>query len=530
VEVFVSRTGLRFLVAIALIALVIAPQTASSQARPGDSASSPLVIAYNGGAVTLDPIMRAENTSYAWQRHIFDTITIQDAKNGTPQPRIATSWKIVGQNRWRIELRKGVKFQNGRAMTSQDVADSIMDAASNPKAQIRNFLVTVAKVDPDGPNSVIITTKTPNPQIPLDLSQIPVMPEVEIKRDGRAFLDTHPVGTGAYEFVSWLAQDHLDLHTWNGYWGPKPAFDYVKLENISSGATRLAALLSGQVQVAEKIDPQDFARVKRTGGAYITAVGGVRIIYLSMDYWRKTGTPGVPGGVNPFMDPRVRRAVYQAIDVNALRDKVFNGAAVPATQWVAPAIESFDSSIKRLPYDPAGAKKLLAEAGYPNGFTVRLDATTDRYLDDSIVAQALAGMLSQAGINVQVNAVTKTIFFPNMDKGDFTLYLAGWGTTDAISAWETVFHCKDSAAGYGFTNREHYCNPSADQTMARAASIFDPHFRIGAERQAYAVAERKDFAYIPLYWEDVIAGVNNHIAWESRPSDELILAWMMTRK
>jgi peptide/nickel transport system substrate-binding protein len=526
----VKRTGFRFLVAIALIALVVAPQTASSQARPGDSASSPLVIAYNGGAVTLDPIMRAENTSYAWQRHIFDTITIQDPKNGTAQPRIATSWKIVGQNRWRIELHKGVKFQNGRAMTSQDVADSIMDAASNPKAQIRNFLVTVAKADPDGPNAVIITTKTPNPQIPLDLSQIPVMPELEIKRDGRTFLDAHPVGTGPYEFVSWLAQDHLDLHAWNGYWGPKPAFNYVKLENISSGATRLAALLSGQVQVAEKIDPQDFDRVKRTGSAYITAVGGVRIIYLSMDDWRKTGTPGVPGGVNPFMDPRVRRAVYQAIDTNALRDKIFNGAAVPATQWVAPAIESFDPSVKRLPYDPAAAKKLLAEAGYPNGFTVRLDATTDRYLDDSTVAQALAGMLGQAGINVQVNAVTKTIFFPNMDKGDFTMYLAGWGTTDAISAWETVFHCRDNAAGYGFTNREHYCNPSADLTMARAASIFDPHFRIGAERQAYAVAERKDFAYIPLYWEDVIAGVNNHVAWESRPSDELILAWMMTRK
>jgi peptide/nickel transport system substrate-binding protein len=509
--------------------LLAVPQAGLSQARFGDAASSPLVVAFNGGAVTLDPIMRAENTSYAWQRHIFDTLTIQ-APDGKPEPRIVTSWRIVGQNRWRLELRKGVRFHNGRAMTSQDVADSIMDAATNPKAQVRNYLVSVAKAEPAGPNAVEVTTKSPNPILPLDLTQIPLMPEEEIKRDGRGLFEAHPIGTGPYEFVGWLAQDHLDLKAWSGFWGPKPAFAYVKLQNIPNAATRLAGLLSGQIQVAEKIDPQDFDRVKRSGNAYITAVGGVRIIYLAMDYWRKTGTPGVPGGTNPFMDPRVRRAVYQAIDVNALRDKIFNGAAVPATQWNAPAIESFDPSLKRLPYDPAASKKLLADAGYPNGFTVRLDAPNDRYLDDALVAQALAGMLKQAGITVQVNAVTKAIFFPNIDKGDFTMYLAGWGTVDPVSAWETLYHCKDSARGYGDVNREHYCNPKADAVMARAASIFDPKFRIRAEREGYEIAERSDFAYVPLYWEDVIAGVNNRVNWQSRPADELLLAWMMTRK
>ncbi len=525
-----KRTGFRFLVAVLLGAFVIAPQTASSQARPGDSASSPLVIAYNGGAVTLDPIMRAENTSFAWQRHIFDTLTIQDGKSGKPLPHIVTSWKIVGQNRWRFELRKGVKFQNGRAMTSQDVADSIMDTTTNPKAQIRYYLTSVASAAADGPNAVIVTTNTPNPLLPLDLANVPLMPELEIKRDGRGFMDTHPIGTGPYEFVSWLAQDHLDLHVWSGYWGTKPAFSYVKLENIPNGATRLAALLSGQVQVAEKIDPQDFDRVKHSGSAYITAVGGVRIIYLAMDDWRKSDTPGIPGGKNPFLDPRVRKAVYQAIDVNALKEKIFNGAAVPATQWTGIQLESYDPSLKRFPYDPVGAKKLLADAGYPNGFTVRLDAPNDRYLDDSLVAQAIAGMLGNVGINVQVNAVTKAVFFPNMDKGDFSMYLAGWGPNDPISNWSAVFHCKDAAHGYGVTNREHYCNPKADEIIARAASIFDPTFRVPAEREAYRLADRRDFAYVPLYWEDVIAGVNNHINWESRPADELILAWMMTRR
>jgi peptide/nickel transport system substrate-binding protein len=515
-----------------LSALAIVPRAALPQSRIGDSPQNPLTIAYNGGATTLDPIMRAENTTFAWQRHIFDTITIQDPNTGQPLPHIATSWKIVGQNRWRLELRKGVKFQNGRPMTSQDVAESIIDTATNPKAQLRYYLVSVAKAEPAGPNAVLITTKESNPLLPLDLANVPVMPEVEIKRDGRGFLDTHPIGTGPYEFVNWLAQDHLVLKSWNGYWGKKPAFANVKLENIPNGATRLASLLSGQVQVAEKIDPQDFPRVKSSGTSYITAVGGVRVIYLAMDYWRKTDSPGISGGgKNPFMDPRVRKAVYQAIDVNALRDKIFSGAAVPATQWLGSTLEEHDPSLKRFPYDPAAAKKLLAEAGYPDGFSVRLDAPNDRYLDDALVAQAVGGMLQAIGLKVQVNAETKAVFFPQIDKGDFSLYLSGWGPNDPISNWDAVFHCRDQAKGYGIpANREHYCNPKADEIMERAASIFDPKFRVPVERQAYAVADRHDIAYVPLYWEDVIAGVNDHVGWQSRPADELILAWMMTRK
>ena len=528
-----KRTAHRRIAAAIILSLFtsLLPMAAVSQSRIGDSASNPLVIAYNGGAVTLDPIMRAENTTFSWQRHIFDTITIQDANTGRPLPHIATSWKIVGQNRWRFELRKGVKFQNGREMTSQDVADSIMDTATNPKAQLRYYLVSVASADPAGPNAVIITTKESNPLLPLDLANVPVMPELEIKRDGRAFLDTHPIGTGPYEFVSWLAQDHLTLKTWSGYWGPKPAFDNVKLENIPNGATRLAGLLSGQIQVAEKVDPSDFARVKSSGTSYITAIGGVRVIYLAMDDWRKDDTPGIPGGKNPFLDVRVRKAVYEAIDVNALRDKIFYGAAVPATQWLGSSLEEHDPSLKRFPYDPVAAKKLLADAGYPDGFTVRLDAPNDRYLDDALVAQAIGGMLQNVGIKVQVNAETKAVFFPQVDKGDFTMYMAGWGPNDPFSNWNAVFHCRDQAHGYGIpANREHYCNPKADDIMLRAGSIFDEKFRVPVERQAYAIAERQDFAYIPLYWEDVIAGVNDHVNWQSRPADELILAWMMTRK
>ncbi|MDE2571587.1 MAG: ABC transporter substrate-binding protein [bacterium] len=512
----------------ATLALFV-PRPGAGQSAAGESASDPLVIAFNGGATTLDPIERSENTTYSWQRHIFDTLTLQ-GRDGRPEPRIVTAWKSLGPERWQLTLRHGVRFQNGDAMTAADVAESIMDAKTNPKSQVANYVAGVQSAAAAGSDTVDVTTKAPSPLLPVQLTQIPLMPEAYIKRVGRAAFDQHPIGTGPYEFVDWLAQDHLNLKAWSGFWGPKPEFSYVKLESVPNGATRVAALLSGQVQVAEKVDPQDFARVKSSGKAYVTMTGGVRVIYLAMDYWRKSGSAGMAAGSpNPFMDPRVRQAVYQALDIEALKNKIFDGAATVATQFMAPSIEAYDPGVKRLPYDPAAAKRLLAEAGYPKGFSVRLDAPNDRYLDDALVAQALGAMLQQIGIDVSVNAGPKAVFFPSINKGNFSVYMAGWGTTDPVSAYFTLYHCRDKAAGYGTVNREHYCDPKVDAVMAKAAQAFETSKRVELERQAYRLANRKDFAYIPLYYEDVIAGVSDQIAWTSRP-DELIFAWQMKRK
>lgn len=501
----------------------------SAQAAIGENAQHPLIVAFKGGATTLDPIMRSETTTESWQRNIFDTVTILDP-HGKPMPRIAVAWKNLAPLSWQLTLRTGVTFQNGMPMTPDDVGQSIMDAANNPKSQMREFVNDVTGYKVVNPTTLEVAFSRPDPLFPVHLSAIPVMPEALIKKEGRAAFAAHPIGTGAYRFVSWLAEDHLDLQAWKGYWGKPVAFTFVRLESIPNGATRLAALLSGQIEIAEKIDPEDFARVKNSGRTHITSIPGTRTMYLAMDDWRQTGSPGMAAGEkNPFLDTRVRKAVDEAINVGLLRDKIFNGAATVATQFMPPLMESFDPALKHVPYSLADARKLLAAAGYPHGFTVRLDATNDRYLEDSLVAQALAGMLQQVGITVKVNAIPKAVFFPQMNRGDFTMYLAGWGSIDPLSTWNSLFHCRDAKLGFGHVNREHYCSKPADALIAQASSSFDAAARIKLEREAYAIADRQGLAYLPLYYQDEIAGVANSVVWSERP-DGLILAWQMGRK
>jgi peptide/nickel transport system substrate-binding protein len=227
------------------------------------------------------------------------------------------------------------------------------------------------------------------------------------------------------------------------------------------------------------------------------------------------------------MDPRVRLAVAQAINVPLIRDKVFDGAATVAAQFTPRGLEAHDPSLKPIPYDPAAARKLLADAGYAKGFAVRLDATNDRYLEDSLVAQAIGGMLEEVGVKVNVNAIPKAVFFPQINKGDFTMFLAGWSGTDPISSWNSIFHCRDPKAGFGHVNRTHYCNAAADALIAKAGATFDAEQRIALERQAYAMGQ-KDLAINPLYFQDEVAGLSKHLVSEERP-DGLIFVSQMKR-
>ncbi len=512
---------------LVLLALCFAPLY-SALARLGDS-DHPLVVAFQGGASTLDPIMRSENTAYSWQRHIFDTITIR-TRTGKVVPRIATAWKSLSPLKWQLTLRKGVKFQDGTPMTAKDVGQSIVDAATNPKSQVRAYVPGVKGFKVVDPHTLVVTFSKPDPLFPTHLATVPVMPEKEIRKEGRTAFEKHPIGTGPYKFVNWRSDDHLVLSAWKGFWGQQPAFKHVKLVAIPNSATRIASLLSGQVQVVEKITPSNFARVKGSGKAYITVAPGNRTMYLAMDYHNKKNSPGMPdGGKNPFMQPAVRKAVDMAVNRKLINKKIFGGQMTVAHQFLPKSNEGYNPNAKVIPYAPDKAKKLLAKAGYGSGFKLRLDGPNDRYLYDSLVAQALGGLLGKIGLTVKVNAVPKTVFFPQMFKGNSTMYFQGWGSTDPISTWNMEFHCPNKAKGYGSANHEHYCNKKADALMAKAAKTFDRKKRVALEQKVYGIAIKKDFAYLPLYYQNVIAGVANKVGWKSRP-DEMILAWQMTRK
>lgn len=473
-----------------------------------------LVIAFQGGASTLDPMMRNETTTMAWQRHIFDNLAIFD-RDGNVQPWIVTGWENVDPTTWRLEVRQGVTFHDGTPMTAEDVAYSILRAATHPRSEMRGGVGGVAEANVIDEATVEVVTEAPDPLLPEHLDYVRVVPKGLVEEMGDEAFAENPVGTGPYRFVEWLAEDHLTLEAYDGYWGDAPAFRNVRLEVIPNGATRVAALLSGEVDIAVTVLPQDLPRVERSDVAYVSQAPGLRVIYLAMDDVRQD-TPGmsVP---NPFLDDRVRRAVFHAIDMDLITGRIMGGAATPASQFYAPFNEGYDPELERFAYDPERARELLAEAGYEDGFTVRLDAPNDRYLNDALIAQAVGGMLGEVGIDVEVNAVPRAVFFPeHFNNGNSTMAISGWASNDTSATLTGIFHCWDEDAGLGRFNPFWYCNPEVDAMILDANTIFDAEERAAAFAEIMRVAQAEDVAYVPLHYQNEVAAVRDGLSYEMR--------------
>ena len=268
-----------------------------------------------------------------------------------------------------------------------------------------------------------------------------------------------------------------------------------------------------------------FVSLARECPAGASSAPSTRVIYLALDY-RKTGSSGVGTDTpNPFANLKVREAVARAIDKNAIVKTVMGGLATPATQFVAPFVTGYDRLLKPLSYNLETAKKLMVDAGYPNGFNLRLDATNDRYLNDALIAQAVAGMLERIGIKTRVNAVSRTVLFPQLDKGDFSAFIGGWGSTDLGSTLISQVMCKNPKEGWGSVNRVGYCNSDVDKLILQANSSFSPAERKKLFSAAMRQALLKDYLWIPLHLENVIHGFNSRdFAYKAR-GDEYIYTW-----
>jgi len=484
-----------------------------------------LVIAFQGGATTLDPMMRNETTAMTWQRHMFDNLAAYD-RQGKIQPWIVTGWENVDPTTWRITVRQGVTFHDGTPMTAQDVAYSIMRAATHPRSEMRGEVGGIVGANVIDAETIEVLTGDPDPLLPEHLNAVRVVPEALLESMGEQAFAESPVGTGPYAFVSWLAEDHLNLQAYPGFWGDPPAFERVRLEVIPSGATRVAALLSGEIDIAVEVLPQDLPRVAASPDAYVTQVPGLRLIYLAMDHVRED-TPGMREP-NPFLDLRVRQAVFHAIDMDLIASRVMSGVSTPAPQFYAPFNEGFDPTLERLPYDPERARQLLAEAGYADGFAVRFDAPNDRYLNDALIAQAIGGMLRDVGLDVEVNAVPRAVFFgEHFNTGNSTMAMSGWASFDTGNTLLSIFHCWDEGAGLGRFNPFWYCNPEVDEMILEARNIFDPEARSAAFAEIMRKAQVEDVAYVPLHYQNEVAAVRTGLNFEMR-ADGYVFATEVT--
>jgi len=468
--------------------------------------------ASQGDAQTMDPYSQNEGLTNMTNGQVYERLVVRDKQLGI-RPSLATEWQQVSPTLWRFKLRQGVKFHDGRPFTADDVVFSVQ-RASEPTSQIAAYataLGTPRKIDDF---TVEFEQKQPNPIFLQHLDTIFIMSKgwceqhkvtkpLDFKNKEESHASFNANGTGPYMLAS--RQPGIKT-TWKrnpNWWGRHEGnVQEVVFTPISNDATRSAALVSGEIDFVLDPPPRDVQRLRTTPGVKVIDGPENRIVFIGMDQGRDKLLYGnVPGDKNPFKDVRVRRALYHAVDIETIRTKLMNGQSYPTGGLTPSPLGAYnDPEIeKRLPFDLAQAKKLMAEAGYPNGFEVTLDCPNNRYINDEEICLSLAAMWAQIGVKVKVQAMPRVTYFPKLEKLDTSMYMLGWGgaITDAETTLTPVFRNRGEK-GVGFYNYGNVKNDKFDQLAAQSSVEGDAKKR--EELVKAALREYKEQVHIiPLH-------------------------------
>jgi len=479
-------------------------------------------IGNQGDALSMDPHSLNETTQLSVTGNVYEPLVARD-RNLQLAPGLATSWKQTSPNVWRFELRKGVKFHDGAPFTADDVVFSFA-RGSGDGSDMKTYTNDIKEVRKVGSHTVEFETKAPFPILPDVFSFFYIMSKEWSEKNGA----TKPVdrrkgvenaasfqanGTGPFRLRERQPNIKTTFVRNGNYWG-KIEGNVINVEYtpIGNDATRVAALLSGQVDVIEPVPLQDVARITGSGKARVLQGPELRTIFLGMDQKRDELLFSNVRGKNPFKDKRVRQAFYQAIDIVGIQKTVMRGASRPTGLMVGPGINGFDEAMdKRLPYDPEAARKLLTDAGYPNGFEVAMNCPNDRYVNDSNICQAVAANLARIGVKINLQAETKGTYFPKILKRDTSFYLLGWtpSTYDAHNALNALMRCVD-ASGAGQFNLGSYCNPRVDELTLKIQSETDKTKRNAMIKEAFTL-HADDIGHLPLHQQALAWGVGNNV-------------------
>ncbi len=495
-------------------------------------------IANQGDALSMDPHSLNESLQLSTTANVYETLTGRN-KDLSLAPLLATSWKQVSPAVWRFELRKGVKFHDGTPFTADDVLFSLARASgdgSDMKSNT-NDIKEVRKVDDF---TVDIETKAPFPVLPDVLSTVMIMSKkwcIENKAekpvDRRKGIENTASfkanGTGPYRLRERQPNVRTVFVRNPAYWGKiEGNAQEVVFTPIANPATRVAALVSGEVDVMEPIPVQDIPRVNASPNARAVVGPELRTIFLGMDQKRDELLYSSVKGKNPFKDKRVRQAFYQAIDIAGIQRTVMRGAARPTGLMVGPGINGWtEAQDKRLPFDPDGAKKLLADAGYPNGFEVTMNCPNDRYVNDAQVCQAVAANLARVGVKINLAAETKGTYFPKILRRDTSFYMLGWtpSTYDSHNAMNALMRCPDDKTGDGQFNLGSYCNPKFDELTVKVQSETDKSKRDAMIKEAFQV-HMDDIGHLPLYQQSLAWGVSKKVTLVQMADNYMPFKWM----
>ncbi|MES2948569.1 MAG: ABC transporter substrate-binding protein [Pseudomonadota bacterium] len=497
----------RVSLAVASAAIVIGFASPGAFAQP--KAGGELKIALSYDPSSLDPHFASTAGNVTLSSHFFDCLVHIDA-NGKYVPGLAVSWRAVDSTTWEIRLRKDVKFHDGTDFTAEDVQFSLERPAKvlNSPGPFTSYTKSITGIQIVDSHTVRLKTAEPYGPLPGDLASIFVVSKktsanasTEDFNSGKAM-----VGTGPYLFRGYKRGDNVTMAKNPAYWGEPSAWDKVTVRFVTAEAARVAALLAGDVDIIEGVPPSDMARLKSDARIQVSQRTTWRTLFLHLNHSAAdsaavfTAKGGGSLGKNPLKDVRVREALSKGLNRPALVQAALDGFAAPAAQIVAPGIVGFNPALKVEAYDPEGAKKLLAEAGYPNGFGITLAVPNNRYVNDNQVGQTVGQLWSRIGVQIKLDAMPMSTYVPKMKSGEFGAALLGWGTMGADFGMRALLGSTDPAKGWGTWNWGGYSNKAVDELVLAALASTDPAKRDANARDAMTVA-LKDYAVLPTHYQ-----------------------------
>jgi peptide/nickel transport system substrate-binding protein len=484
--------------------------------------------ANDGDPTTMDPHARADLFVTTFDMNMYEPLVRRD-RNLKLEPALATEWATTNPTTWRFKLRQGVTFHDGTPLTAEDVIFSVQRAAA-PGSDLASQLANVTAVNKVDDNTIDFVTAGPAPILPNYLAGVAIMSKAWCEahnaaraatlKDEESYATRNANGTGPFMLKDRQPMVRTVLVKNPNWWGLKDQpidIDEVVFTRIENSATRVAALLSGELDMIYNVPPQDVESIRKAAGMKIWQTPELRTMFLGMDQNRDELLESNVKGKNPFKDKRVRQAFYEAIDEAAIASKVMRGFAHPTALMVGPGVNGYDATIdQRFPYDPDAGKKLLVAAGYPDGFQVGFDCPNDRYVNDEAICQAVVAMLAKIGVKVNLLAQTKAKYFTKINSPGFntSFYMLGWtpGPLDALHMLTNLVQTRSADFVDGAWNDGGYSNPAIDQLIAKIQVELDSEARNEVISKALSMV-KDDYAYLPLHQQMVV--------WASRDNVEL---------
>ena len=493
-----------------------------------------LTIAVGGAFTSMDPHYHNLGPNNALTGYVFEPLMRFDPKF-RPEPALAMSWKPVDEKTWEIRLRQGVTFHDGSPFTADDVGFSFARIPSlllSPSSFVY-AVKPITRIEIVDPHTLRLHTAGPVPLLPYNLTNVAIVSKQHGEGMTTASFNSlqSAIGTGPYRVTAFTVGEQATFQRNDAWWDKPPYWTTVTYRAVPNDAARIATLRAGDADVIDQVPTRDVASLKANPRVTVIAMPGQRLIYLAPDASRVvtpfvTDQAGRPLETNPLRDPRVRRALSLAISREGLKDRIMDGYAAPTGQLMPEGLSGYEPAIPVDPYDPAHAKKLLAEAGYPSGFGLTLHGPNNRYVNDAKLAEAIAQMWTRIGVKTQVEVMPVASFFSRALRAEFTIRLTGWAsdTGEASSDLTELIASSDPAKGRGAVFMpDKYANPKVDTIIEQALATIAPDKRESLYREAERLA-MPDMPIIPLHHQMNIWAVRKGLTFHAR-MQERTNAW-----